>query len=79
MIIRQETPQDYDEVYSLVERAFATVEGSDATEADYLNSIRTKSTFIPELSLEEALDRAGAFPLVRASFVFSAQNCDKAC
>jgi len=48
--IRQEHPSDYDEVYALVKAAFATVPGGDGTEADYLNELRTKSTFIPELS-----------------------------
>ena len=49
--IRQETPQDYTEVYSLVKQAFATASHSDGTEADYLNGIRKKDIFIPELSL----------------------------
>lgn len=51
IIIRQETPRDYQEVYDLVMAAFATADFSDGTEADYLNDIRTKDTFIPELSL----------------------------
>ena len=51
MMIRQETPQDYDEVHRMVKLSFATAPHSDGTEADYLNSIRKKDTFIPELSL----------------------------
>ena len=51
MIIRQETPSDYSEVYELVKMSFATVSDSDGTEPDYLNELRTKDTFIPELSL----------------------------
>ena len=51
MIIRQETPQDYDAVYQMVKSSFATASHSDAAEADYLNNIRRKDTFVPELSL----------------------------
>ena len=51
MIIRQETPADYDAVYDMVKMSFATASFSDGTEADYLNGIRKKDTFIPELSL----------------------------
>ena len=51
MIIRQEKPSDYKEVYELVKMSFATVSDSDGTEPDYLNELRTKDTFIPELSL----------------------------
>ena len=58
--IRQETPSDYAEAYNLVELSFATVDyltdGSDGVfsdepVADYLNGLRGKDTFIPELSL----------------------------
>ena len=49
--IRQECPSDYSEVFELVKISFATVSDSDGTEPDYLNELRTKDTFIPELSL----------------------------
>jgi len=49
MIIRQEQPTDYDEVYELVKMSFAT--STNDGEWDYLNEIRKKDTFIPELSL----------------------------
>jgi predicted N-acetyltransferase YhbS len=49
MIIRQEQPADYDEVYELVKISFAT--STNEGEWDYLNEVRKKSTFIPELSL----------------------------
>ncbi len=49
MIIRQEQPSDYDEVYELVKKAFAT--STNEGEWDYLNEVRKKGTFIPELSL----------------------------
>ncbi|QQO08743.1 GNAT family N-acetyltransferase [Breznakiella homolactica] len=49
--IRKEEPKDYPEVRRLVTAAFATVEYGDGTEAHYLDSLREKPTFIPELSL----------------------------
>ena len=51
MYIRQEKISDYDEVYELMKTSFATASYADGTEADYLNDIRKKDTFIPELSL----------------------------
>jgi predicted N-acetyltransferase YhbS len=51
MKIRQERSSDYSEVYELVKTSFATISDSDGTEPDYLNELRTKDTFIPELSL----------------------------
>lgn len=49
MIIRQEETSDYDEVYELVKKSFAT--STNEGEWDYLNEVRKKATFIPELSL----------------------------
>ncbi|MBB6218593.1 putative N-acetyltransferase YhbS [Anaerosolibacter carboniphilus] len=49
MIIRQERPTDYNEVYELVKKSFAT--STNEGEWDYLNEVRKKDTFIPELSL----------------------------
>jgi len=51
IIIRLEEPTDYDEVYQLVKTSFATARHCDGDEQDYLNEIRKKDTFIPELSL----------------------------
>lgn len=51
MIIRQERPSDYEEVYELVKKSFATTTFSDGTEQDYLNQVRQKDSFIIELSL----------------------------
>jgi len=48
--IRQEQPRDYPEVHALVKAAFSTVSYGDGTEADYLDELRAKDTFIPELS-----------------------------
>jgi predicted N-acetyltransferase YhbS len=49
--IRQERPSDYDEVNELVKLSFATNSDDDGTTHEYLNQIRKKDTFIPELSL----------------------------
>jgi hypothetical protein len=52
MNIRQEKTFDYDEVYELVKISFATNPGDDGTTPDYLNELRKKDVFIPELSLK---------------------------
>ena len=53
MIIRQECSSDYDEVYQLVKTSFAAVQidESEPDEHNYLNELRKKESFIPELSL----------------------------
>jgi len=51
MIIRRERPEDYDEIYRLVKMSFGTTPDDDGTTQDYLNEIRKKDVFIPELSL----------------------------
>ncbi len=47
--IRQEQPEDYSVVYRLVKEAFLTENHTE--EPDYLNVLRTKPEFVPELSL----------------------------
>ena len=56
MTIRQEQPADYDEVYQLVKIAFVTTSDDDGTTPDYLNELRGKDVFIPELSLVVEID-----------------------
>ena len=56
MTIRQERSSDYPAVYQLVKTSFATASHSDGSEADYLNELRRKDTFIPELSLVAEMD-----------------------
>jgi len=51
MIIRQEKVSDYYKVCNLVKNSFATNSDDDGTIHDYLNELRTKDCFIPELSL----------------------------
>lgn len=50
MIMREETPKDYDEVYEMVKASFLTTPDHDR-EWDYLNEVRKKDTFISKLSL----------------------------
>lgn len=52
MIIRQESVNDYNEVYKLIKDAFATAEHADGNEQDLVAALRkNKEAFIPELSL----------------------------
>ena len=51
MLIRRETPKDYEEVYNLITEAFATAEHADGNEQDLVVALRKGSAFIPELSL----------------------------
>ena len=47
--IRQEESCDYNAVYQLVKESFLTQNHTE--EPDYLNGLRTKAEFIPQLSL----------------------------
>ena len=49
--IRQETPEDYLEVFNVVEAAFKTMPFSDQTEQFLVERLRKSESFIPELSL----------------------------
>lgn len=51
MLIRQETADDYGEVYNVVKSAFASAEHSDGTEQDLVEKLRKSAGFVPELSL----------------------------
>ncbi len=51
MKIRQEQISDYPQVYELVKTSFSTNSDDDTTTPDYLNALRRKDVFIPELSL----------------------------
>lgn len=56
MRIRQETSDDYLEIYKMVKKSFATTSDCDGDEQDYLNELREKDSFIPELSLVAETD-----------------------
>lgn len=49
--IRQESPNDYKEVYNVAKIAFKTTEHSDRNEHDLVTALRNSNNFIPELSL----------------------------
>ncbi|MDO5411763.1 MAG: N-acetyltransferase [Lachnospiraceae bacterium] len=51
MIIRQEEPNDYCEVYELIKEAFSTTEYTDGNEQNLAAALRKGTAFIPELSL----------------------------
>ena len=44
MIIRQETPKDYDAVYTVVKTAFERAEHSDGNEQELVNALRKSSS-----------------------------------
>lgn len=57
MLIRQETKNDYAEVYRLIAEAFETAEHSDGSGQDLAAALRNSSAFVPQLSLVAKLDR----------------------
>ena len=56
IIIRTETFQDYEGVYHLVKKAFATAEHSDGHEQDLVEKLRKSTGFVPELSIIAVLN-----------------------
>ena len=56
MRIRQETEQDYDEVYRLVTEAFKNAEHADGNEQELVTALRKSEAFVPELSLVAEID-----------------------
>lgn len=51
LVIREETPADYEKVYLLVKKAFASAEHADGNEQYLVNELRKSDSFIPSLSL----------------------------
>lgn len=51
MEIRQENPNDYEDVYKVVKEAFANAAFSDGDEQDLVVRLRQSGSFVPELSL----------------------------
>ena len=56
MLLRQETPADYEAVYWLIAEAFATAEHTDGNEQDLVMALRKSAAFIPELSIVAEID-----------------------
>ncbi len=65
--IRQERPADYDAVYQLVKESFLTENHTE--EPDYLNALRKKPEFIPELSLVASIEDGTIVGQIAASRV----------
>ncbi|MCL2575564.1 MAG: N-acetyltransferase [Defluviitaleaceae bacterium] len=76
MIVRQEKPSDYDEVYELVKASFAAAGHCDGDEQDYLNDLRKRDVFIPELSLVAVDDERIVGQIVLSKTVITAHNGD---
>lgn len=51
MIIRQEIPKDFNNIYNLVKTAFETAEVKDGDEQNFVNKLRRSKNYIPELAL----------------------------
>lgn len=51
MKIRNETPADFGEIYTLIKRAFETAEHTDSNEHNLAAALRKSGAFIPELAL----------------------------
>lgn len=56
MIIRQETPTDYNNVYQLIITAFKNAEHSDGNEQNLVTALRQSQSFEPKLSLVAEID-----------------------
>lgn len=69
MLIRKESPKDYERVYQVVKRAFESAEHADGNEQDLVDALRKSEAFIPELSLVAEMDQkiAGHIMFTRAT------------
>ena len=56
MIIRQVTEMDFANIYDLVKRAFQTAEVSDGNEQNFVNELRARTTYLPELEFVAEID-----------------------
>ena len=51
LLIRQERPGEFPQIYDLVKIAFQTAKVSNGKEQDFVNELRSGDTYIPELAL----------------------------
>lgn len=56
MLIREETKNDYETVYEIVKKAFASAEHADGNEQDLVEALRKGEAYIKELSLVAEMD-----------------------
>ena len=75
MIIRQENPREFKEIYDLVKVAFQTAKVADGNEQDYVNRLREGSNYIPELALvAEEDDQIVGHILLTKTFVIASDS-----
>jgi len=51
LMIRQEKPSEFREIYDLVKVAFQTAKVSNGNEQNYVNQLRASGNYIPELAI----------------------------
>lgn len=56
MIIRQETQNDYGEIYNVVKAAFESAEHSDGNEQELVNALRKSESYVDKLALLAEVD-----------------------
>ena len=71
MKIRQETPNDYDEIYKLIQTAFQSAKVKDGTEQDYAVKLRNSDNYVNALALvaEDTQRLIGHIMLTRISLI----------
>jgi predicted N-acetyltransferase YhbS len=71
MIIRQERPEEFAQIYDLVKVAFQTAEVTNGREQDFVNLLRSGPNYIPELALvaEEDAQLIGHIMLTKTYIV----------
>lgn len=58
MQIREERPEEFAQIYHLVQEAFATAQVSDGTEQDFVEELRRRGGYLPGLALVAEKDGA---------------------
>ena len=56
MIIRQEKPDEFKNIYDLVKTAFQTAKVANGKEQDYVDKLRASGNYIPKLALIAEVD-----------------------
>ena len=51
MQIRKERPEEFEQIYQLVQEAFTTAQVSDGTEQDFVEELRRRGGYLPEFAL----------------------------
>lgn len=79
MIIRQAIKGDYEKIYTLVKDAFVTAEVTNGKEQDYVNELRAKDSYIPQMEFiaEEKGELIGHILLSKA--VVKTKNGNYSC